>query len=413
MRVLIVSETFPPLLRASARIMKDLAIAFRDNGNEVYVLTVIENHAQYKYISTGLFREEGYDVLRIRTLPQRNVGYFRRGIAETLLPFIVARKALKAFADRSFDLIIAHSPPISLCHLLRVLKNKSNCPLFLVLRDIHPQTGIDLSVFKENGIVHKYFRWIEKRLYSLCDIIAPQSPANKMFLLKTNPQLEDEKVSVLYNWKTVSKKSDVGIVDFRERFGLTGKTVCLYGGNMTSSQDLMDLILTADQCSFLQDVVFLVIGFGTQRDMIRQKAAEKGLKNIIFEDPLSLENFTMLVHQCDIGLIYLNKCFKTHNFPGKMLDYMDASLPIVASVNNGNDIAETLEGKAHCGFVHYDNDFNGMAKSIALLANDVSLRKTMGENGKRFLEHELNAQKACETIMLEIEKLKLRRSNHA
>lgn len=407
MRVLIVSETFPPLLRASGRIMKDLAVAFRDNGHEVCVLTVIEDQLHYKYISTGLLRDDGFDVLRIRTLPQRDVGYFRRGIAEILLPFIITSKTLKAFRNKSFDLIIVHTPPISLCHLIRVLKKKSACPVYLVLRDIHPQTGVDLSIFKENGIVYRYFRWIEKRLYALCDVIAAQSPANRDFILKKNPHLESHKVSVLYNFK-IADEAPVISVNFKERFGVKDKIVCLYGGNITSSQDLKELLCIAEKCIKIKEVVFLVIGFGKEKEMLLQKTQEKGLTNVIFENPLPLDSFTSLVYQCDIGLMFLNKKFTTHNFPGKMLDYMNASLPIVASVNKNNDIKKLIEDDAKCGFVHYEEDPEGVAESIKILAENPKRRKMLGENGRIYLENELNAQKAFEKIVSDLSMLKIK-----
>lgn len=398
MKVLIISETFPPVLRASARIMQDLASAFVSNGHTVSVITFIENHEQYQHITTGQIEEKGYKIIRIRIPKQRGVGYLRRGITEELIPYIATKKSLKLLGDNRFDLIIVHAPPISLFGMIKKLKKINKCPVYLVLRDIHPQTGVDLGIYKEGGIVHRHFRSIEKKLYALSDVVAPQSPANRDFILKHNSQLNPQKVSILYNWKTPTEIPPAEI-NFRDRFGLHGKTVCLYGGNMTSSQDLRELLAIAKLCSDLDNTIFLVIGFGKEREMLEQQAAQLGLTNLSFEDPLPLNQFNILVSQCDIGLTFLNKKFTTHNFPGKLLDYMNASLPIVASINNGNDMKMMIKDDAQCGFVHYDDDLKGVAKSIRILAENSEKRRIMGENGRKYLENELSAQKAYEKII--------------
>jgi len=397
MKTLIISETFPPILRASARIMQDLATAFVSNGHTVSVVTFIENHEAYRHITTGKMEEDGYDVIRIRIPKQRGVGYLRRGITEELIPYIATRESLKYLKDEKFDLIVVHAPPISLFRMIKKLKKINGCPVYLVLRDINPQTGVDLGAYKKGGLLYRHFRSIEKKLYNICDIVAPQSPANRDFILKHNPQLDPKKVAVLYNWKTPTEIPPAEI-NFRDRFGLHGKIVCLYGGNMTSSQDLRELLVTAELCSDLDNTIFLVIGFGKERKMLEQQAQQRGLTNLLFEDPLPLNQFNILVSQCDIGLTYLNKNFTTHNFPGKLLYYMNASLPIVASVNEGNDMKQMIEDDAQCGFVHYGDNLERVAESIKMLAEDEGKRITLGKNGRRYLEEELSAQKAYEEL---------------
>ncbi|HPM47891.1 MAG TPA: glycosyltransferase family 4 protein [bacterium] len=405
MKVLIISETFPPLIRASARIMKDLAVTFVENGHEVSVVTFIENHNEFKHITTGRFEENGYDVIRVKIPKQRGVGYFRRGITEELIPFIATRKSLNYLKNEKFDLIVAHLPPLSICSMVKKLKKINNCPVYLLLRDIHPQTGVDLGIYKLGGIVFSRFRHLEKKLYEISDVIAPQSPANREFILKNNPGIPPEKVSVIYNFKNPDIEPTHSI-NFKDKLGLNGKMVCLYGGNMTSSQDLKELLMVAQKCRELKDVVFLMIGFGKEREMLNQKANEMGLTNIIFEDPLPLDVFTSLVYQCDIGLMFLNKNFTTHNFPGKTLDYMNASLPIIASVNEGNDLKKMIESDANCGFVHYGSDLDGVAENIKTLSLNSEKRKTLGKNGRIYLEKELNSQIAYDKIMSDINKLK-------
>jgi len=49
-----------------------------------------------------------------------------------------------------------------------------------------------------------------------------------------------------------------------------------------------------------------------------------------------------LYAQCDFGLVALDPRHKTHNIPGKFLSYIQAGLPVLASINPGNDLVELI-----------------------------------------------------------------------
>ena len=396
MNILVIAETYPPVLRASARMMQDLALEFGEMGHSVDVITMVENSEEYKGLETAYFKQERTQVLRIRTLKLRNVSFIRRAIAEELIPYAVNYKSCRYLGKKSYDLIVAYSPPINIYKVIKKYKDKSKCKVYLILRDIHPQTGKDLGIIK-NELIFNFYRKKEKKLYVICDYIAAQSPANKKFLLDNNG-IDEKKVDVIYNWKRKDKPKQVDRVDYRKIYGLEGKSICLYGGNMSISQDLMELLDLAGEVSCSEDAVFLIIGFGPQRDMLMEEARRRGLKNVRFEKPLSLEEYDSLVMNCDIGIIHLNRSFKTQNFPGKLLDYMNAGIPVVAAVNPGNDIDEII-GRAECGYVCESGDLPSFKEKLLRLLRDRDLRLWMGANGKEYLQRNFSAEQVCKKII--------------
>ena len=396
MNILIITETYPPVLRASARIMHDLALEFRESGHSVDVITLVENTEEYKGLDTAYFEQDGIHVVRIKTLKLRNVSFIRRGIAEELIPYVVNYKSHKYLGKKSYDLIVAYSPPINLYKVIKKYKNINRCKAYLILRDIHPQTGKDLGIIK-NELIFNFYRRKEKRLYKVCDHIAAQSPANKRFLLENN-KIDDEKIDVIYNWKRTDQTKSIDKIDFRKIYGLEGKTICLYGGNMSISQDLEELLDLAGELQVLESAVFLVIGFGPQRVRLIEEASRRGLNNIRFEEPLPLDKYDSLVMSCDIGIIHLNRNFKTQNFPGKLLDYMNAGLPVIAAVNPGNDMNEIII-EAKCGYVCESGDLASFKENLLRLLNDCELRLRMGANGKVFLLKNFSAEQVCKKIL--------------
>lgn len=50
-----------------------------------------------------------------------------------------------------------------------------------------------------------------------------------------------------------------------------------------------------------------------------------------------------LYSQCTIGLVALDPRHKSHNIPGKFLTYMQAGLPVLASINTDNDLVRLIQ----------------------------------------------------------------------
>ena len=83
---------------------------------------------------------------------------------------------------------------------------------------------------------------------------------------------------------------------------------------------------------------FLFVGRGSDAQTLRTEARALGLTNVVFFDEIDPDEIPGLYAQCDIGLVSLDRRHKTHNIPGKFLSYMRSGLPVLASVNPGNDI---------------------------------------------------------------------------
>lgn len=62
---------------------------------------------------------------------------------------------------------------------------------YLLLKDIFPQNAVDMGMLSKTGLkglLYKFFRTKEKKLYTLTDYISCMSPANVQYALKHNPK---------------------------------------------------------------------------------------------------------------------------------------------------------------------------------------------------------------------------------
>lgn len=83
----------------------------------------------------------------------------------------------------------------------------------------------------------------------------------------------------------------------------------------------------------------------------------RGLDNILIYDEIEPQEIHDLYQQCDVGIISLDKRHKTHNIPGKFLSYMQSGLPVLASINSGNDLEHIINSnKVGCVSTNHSVD---------------------------------------------------------
>ncbi|HFP1012581.1 TPA: glycosyltransferase WbuB, partial [Escherichia coli] len=92
----------------------------------------------------------------------------------------------------------------------------------------------------------------------------------------------------------------------------------------------------------------------------------------------------------------------SHNFPGKLLGYMVQSIPILGSVNGGNDLMDVIN-KYRAGFIHVNGEDDKLFESAQLLLSDSVLRKQLGQNANVLLKSQFSVESAAHTIEVRLE----------
>jgi len=396
-RILLIVVYYLPNAKSSAKLIHDLADEFCRLGHAVTVLAPDAGLASDSEFS----REGGIDVLRIRTGKIDGASKVVRLYNEARLSAVLWRKGEKFFQNNKFDLIVWYSPSIFFGLLVKKLKNLFGCSSYLILRDIFPQWAIDIGVLKE-GVLSRFFRRREIEQYEAADMIGVQSPGELASFLKNNPR-EQHRLEVLYNW-TKLDEMNVPACNYRERFGLKGKVVFFYGGNIGVAQDMDNIIRLAESLADEPEAYFLLVGDGSEVARLKKIISDKKLTNIAIYGAVDQQRYLAMVAEFDVGLISLDRKFKTPNFPGKMLSYMGNSIPILASVNRGNDLKEIVEEKL-AGLVSINGDDVQFRANALRLIKDGGLRRQLGANARGLLESNFAVSKAAGQILAHFKKL--------
>jgi len=391
MRILLLVVYYLPSTMSSAKLIHDLATEFLRLGHEPFVVAPDENIQKDMEIT----KESGITVLRVRTGEIKTASRWVRGFNEARLSDIIWKKGRLFFEENPCDLIVYYSPTIFFGSLVRRLKKHFACPSYLILRDIFPQWALDAGVLSR-GMVYEYFKLKERENYEAADIIGVQSPANLRYF-QENGLDKKYQLEVLFNWTALTEEN-LKPVGYREKLGLQEKIVFFYGGNIGVAQDMDNIIRLAKNLRGEEAAYFLLVGDGSEVPRLRAEIKSKGLKNIAIHDSVGQREYLSMLSEFDVGLISLDRNLKTQNFPGKMLGYMYHRMPILASINPGNDLKDILEAQ-QAALVCMNGDDGILAKNARRLLADESLRRQIGLNARILLENTFSVSRAAKQIL--------------
>lgn len=324
-----------------------------------------------------------FQVLNVKTLNPFEKNIIKKGINQILLNRYLIKSIKKNLSNESYDLILYATPPVTLEKVITYCKNKYNAKTFLMLKDIFPQNAIDLEMFEENGVIHKYFLKKERKYYLISDYIGCMSQGNINYLIKHNKYLDPSKIHVFPNSIRVDK-------EINSNFN-NEKTVFLFGGNMGKPQNINFLIKVIDQLRDYSKAKFLFIGKGTEQDIIEKYLVNNENKNISFYSFLSQTEYENKLFNCDVGLISLDHRFTIPNIPSKLQTYLKLKKPVLAITDSHTDLREIIEEGRIGWWVESDN-----LKKVVFKIKEICENKkdqiTYGNNGYDFLINNYNVE---------------------
>lgn len=374
----------------------DLAEGLKNGGHDV---TVIAPDNYYK--STYLRDERGLKVLRVKcrkTLGESNL--IKKGIGLALMPRYYKIAYNRYLKKKNFDWIFMPTPPITLIDFVEHVMANTRAKFYLILRDIHPHSIQSIGLIKYK-FMYDYLEKRAKKAYKLATLIGCMSPGNIQFVHKHYPNIPQHKFVLLYNWLKREKSSKIDIDTLKEKYGLRKKIIVLFGGTIGLGQRIENIIFLANYFKDNDDIRFLVIGKGVEKNRLIQLAKVRNLNNIIFLDFMPQDEYLAFMSKSDIGLISINENYKVPTCPSKAVAYMSLGIPIFAIINPDNDYKNFIVDSG-AGFA-----IDGFEKQTGVhlldeMIKSKELRMKMSLAGKKFYEENLTVERAVNIINSQI-----------
>ena len=388
-------------------IYRDLLRKFRDEGHGIYLVVPYE---RFLGKSTEILEKDGIHILGVRTLNLQKTNVIEKGLGQVLVESQYKAAIKKHIGDVKFDLILYSTPPITFPNVIGYLKKENpQAKSYLLLKDIFPQNAVDLGMMKKTGVkglLYKYFRNKERKLYALSDFIGCMSPANVEYVLKHNPEIDTDRVEVAPN--SVELQSELSRSEerakrqternyMRSKYCLpVDKPVFIYGGNLGKPQGIPFLIECLNTNANREDCYFLVIGTGTELPKLMAWYDEKKPKNVKVMKGLPKSEYDELVRSCDVGLIFLDHRFTIPNYPSRLLSYLENKMPALCATDPNTDMGRIAEENGY-GYWCESNSVEDFTSILDRMIH--SDRRAMGENGFEFLKKNYLVENTYNAIM--------------
>lgn len=308
---------------------------------------------------------------------------------------VVRGKSIKA------DLLIYSTPPITLAMVVNMVKKKTGCRTYLLLKDIFPQNAVDLRIIKPKSIVWRYFRQLETKLYKISDKIGCMSPANVRYLLCHNPWINPACVEILPNSIKPSNQLDPSEIptSFLDSYGIDiAKLKLIYGGNLGKPQGVDYILKSLKSIDDLENVCTVIVGSGTDFKKLERGIGLYSIKNVILIPFMKKQEYRKLLSFMDVGLIYLYKEFSIPNFPSRVLDYLDMSLPVLAATDESSDIKQEI-CEAGAGLWCRSDQTDEFIKHVVYFRDNQEARLKMGFHARQLVESRYNVEYSASKII--------------
>jgi colanic acid biosynthesis glycosyl transferase WcaI len=437
-KILYISQYFPPEMGAPAARAAELAHHWAQAGHEVSILTGFPNHP------TGVVPEEWRARLRrliyneqilptgsqlsSRALtPQaqdprpdtegpKSIRVFRTWLWP--LPNRKAHERMRNYASFCIsaalrgmtiprpDVIIATSPQLLVGLSGWWLAFSRQIPFIFEVRDLWPESLTAVGVGDENSLLHRTLAKIAGFLYDKADRIVVVTPAFREYLIK-HWRVPEEKIAVVENGVETDlfqPQPEVTNQSIRRQLNAEQKFVVCYIGTMGNAHGLETLL---DAAATLQreqpNVLFLLIGEGAEKARIKSLAQSRNLINVLFLDQQPREKIPAFISASDASLVLLKKTdvFKTV-IPTKMLEFMSCARPVILGVDGQ---AREIVEAAGAGLIIEPENSAALAQAIKMLAADTDLGKKLGQKGREHILRNFSRARTAEKYIDVLERL--------
>jgi len=377
----------------------DLAHALRDAGAIVDVAVIDWTCAspQVELISMS-------DGIRALFVPPPAFASFGPVIAKVVkwlgAGFRLRRAIRRVFADQSYDLVLGFSPLVTTGIATSWAISRHRCRGYAYIVDFFPWHHHALGLLNRGSMIVGLV--LETLFIRRFDVVACMSDAGVRYLKKHYFLRKRQKTPVLHLWGDPSPlpRKDRKKVRIAHAIPTTAK-IALFGGQLAPGRGIEDILAVAGISIYAKpDLYFLFVGSGGLEALISNYIDKVG-SNVIHIPAVSRDAYLQIAMSCDVGLISTVANSGVPTFPSKVIDYLRAGLPVIASVESSTDFGSYVE---QAGFGKHvpAGDANRYFSAICEVVDSAIIRRDMCLSGYRALRDGFDVEAAAAAVLAEI-----------
>jgi len=283
---------------------------------------------------------------------------------------------------------VAQTNPPLIVPIVALVAAVRRRPLVVIAQDIYPEVMFAHGMIGRDRwsakLLMKVFRWAYRRAAAVVSLGPTMSERLR------EKGVSADRIVEISNWATGEQSVVRGAGNrLRNQWGLDGKFVLLYSGNLGIAHDIeTPLRAVAAARGRAPELVFLIVGKGSRLRQARQLVERLGLEGTVqFRELVPFELLPHTLGLADMALVTLGKGFEGLVVPSKALGYMARAVPTMY-IGPPSDISGLLEQSS--GGVWFPNgDCEAIADSLCELIQDARRRDAMGVAAQRYYDERL------------------------
>jgi glycosyltransferase involved in cell wall biosynthesis len=394
MKLLILTQYYPPEIGAPQNRLHELAVRLKANGINVEVLTAMPNYPKmeiFETYRTGQINEEQIDGIRV----------FRSGIyvsqSKSILPRLlnyfsfVWTSYWRGRKLGKYDFLMVESPPLFLGYSAMALSRKLNAKLIFNVSDLWPESAEKLGIVTNKMLLGLAYR-LERKCYERSDLITGQT----MGIVKDiSSRFPHKKVYWLPNGVDVQfyDPSNYEKHGFRSKNGFSDQDVLFfYGGILGHAQGLQTVLHAAKLVEINPNVQIILQGAGPEKEDLVKMKEELNLMNVHFLPPVPKQEMPNILKEVDVALVPLRKLeLFLGAIPSKIFEALAMEKSLLLGV--GGEAKAHFIDKANAGCYYEPENSEDLSKKMLDLAANPEQIRQKGSNGRRYVTEHFNRNK--------------------
>lgn len=395
MKLLILTQYFPPEIGAPQNRLYELAIRLQKLGVNITVLTAMPNYPKMEihegYRGKDYVFEEmnGLKVHRSSIFVSKSksiVSRLRNYFSFVVSSYFYGKNKIKG----DFDFLLCESPPLFLGYSAMRLAKLKNAKLIFNVSDLWPESAEKLGVVTNKKLLGMAYR-LEEKLYKrsvlvtgqtqgICRNINARFPSVKTYWLPNGVDLNYYDPAKLNagNWR-----KETGLAD--------SDVVFLYAGIIGIAQGLEIILKTAKNFRNNKSIKFVLMGSGPEKQSLMQMKQKLSLNNVLFLDPVTKNEMPQILRSVDAAIIPLRKLeLFLGAIPSKIFENLAMEVPVILGVDG--EARDIFVSKGNCAFYYEPENTEALTTVISSFINDRESAALLGKRGRIVVNEHFNRE---------------------
>ena len=397
MKLLILTQYYPPEIGAPQNRLHELAVRLSKEGVDVEVLTAMPNYPKmeiFEQYRKGKIREEiieGIQVYRSKIYVSKS-----KRIVPRLLNYFsfVWSSYWRGRKLGNYDFLMVESPPLFLGYSAMRLSKKLNAKLIFNVSDLWPESAEKMGIVTNQRMLKMAYK-LEAKCYQKAHLVTGQTMGIVDNIHQRFPSVSTfwlpNGVDVHFYQPDLIERGD-----FRLRAGLEpSDLVFFYGGILGYAQGLSVVLEAAKKIEHHDHIKIVLQGAGPEREKLLELHAALKLKNVVFMPPVEKSQMPSILKEIDVALVPLRKLELFEGaIPSKIFEALAMKKPLLLGVD-GEARRHFIE-KAQAGYFFEPENVDDLAEKMLEMAANPQQIVQMGERARDYVSAHFNRDNIAE-----------------